>query len=129
MSNIKHTAEPWWTNGHEIGDMPMMNTKISNSISGSSYEEAVANAERIVACVNYCKGVSNEDMNGNTLEGDLRKGMEKIENLTKERDELLELLEAIARSSRNDTPWWLSESLEKAEAVIANAKLNNPPTP
>lgn len=59
MSKMNHTPEPWCTNGREIGDSPMMYTKISNSISGNSYEQAEANAARIVACVNACGGMED----------------------------------------------------------------------
>jgi hypothetical protein len=62
MESKKHTNEPWWTNGIEIGDVPMMNTKICNRVSGNSHEEAKANAERIVACVNACAGFSESEL-------------------------------------------------------------------
>lgn len=90
MEEAKHTPEPWWTNGREIGDMPMMYTKISNSISGNSYEEAEANAHRIVACVNACEGITNEELNsgGGFWGRAVSRQKEAIERLTKERDEL-----------------------------------------
>lgn len=56
---MRHTKEPWTTNGHEIGDFPMMLVKIANRISGSNYDESVANAERIVKCVNACAGIND----------------------------------------------------------------------
>lgn len=57
MSESKHTPEPWINFGREIGNHPMMIVKISSRISGSTHEEAEANAERIVECVNACKGI------------------------------------------------------------------------
>lgn len=91
MKKPTHTPEPWWTNGREIGDMPMMNTKICNKISGNSYEEAQANASRIVACVNFCEGIDNEHLQDDTLRKALAKATadliianEKIEHLTSE---------------------------------------------
>jgi hypothetical protein len=57
----KHTPEPWWHSKLEIGDVPMMNTKIAK-VSGYSYEEAEANGKRIVECVNALAGCTSEEI-------------------------------------------------------------------
>lgn len=106
----KHTPEPWCTNGREIGDEPMMYTKISNSISGNSYEEAEANAHRIVACVNACAGMGDPEMVVRMMKGikvasskvtdegaaitfDFSEAVEIMNEMAKQRDELLAALE------------------------------------
>jgi hypothetical protein len=55
--NTTHTPEPWITASLEVGSSPMMLTKIVSQVHGSNYEEAKANASRIVACVNACAGI------------------------------------------------------------------------
>lgn len=46
MPEFKHTPGPWWSSGLEVGTAPMMLVKIAK-VSGSSYEEAKANAKLI----------------------------------------------------------------------------------
>lgn len=57
----KHTKGEWWADKGELGVGPMMQTKIAR-VSGNSYEEALANARRIALCVNFCDGMSNEEL-------------------------------------------------------------------
>ena len=59
---MKHTKEPWKTykgNTHEIfandGDVIA-----SSEECHIGHREAAANAQRIVACVNACSGITNE---------------------------------------------------------------------
>lgn len=59
MNNNKHTSEPWICNGGtEIGTHPLMLIKIAK-VTGDSYEEATANAKRIVDCVNAFVGIDD----------------------------------------------------------------------
>lgn len=44
----KHTPGEWWTSGLEVGTAPMMIIKIAK-VSGSNYEQALANAKLIAA--------------------------------------------------------------------------------
>ena len=41
------TPGEWWASGTEVGDVPMMNVKICNRVSGESYKQALANARLI----------------------------------------------------------------------------------
>ncbi|QEQ95067.1 hypothetical protein pEaSNUABM56_00017 [Erwinia phage pEa_SNUABM_56] len=43
------TPGEWWASGVEVGDVPMMNIKICNRVSGETYEQAQANAKLIAA--------------------------------------------------------------------------------
>ena len=45
----KITQGEWWASGTEVGDVPMMNVKICNRVSGESHEQALANAKLIAA--------------------------------------------------------------------------------
>ena len=74
----KHTPEPWWHSKLEIGDVPMMNTKIAK-VSGYSHEEAEANGKRIVECVNACAGIDDPAAEFDYLRG-------AVEQLKRERD-------------------------------------------
>lgn len=65
MTNPKHTPEPW-----ELGDAPagghLCIVELPNGQAikcyGASRREAIANARRIVACVNYCAGMTEEEL-------------------------------------------------------------------
>jgi hypothetical protein len=116
--------------------MPMMNTKISNSISGSSYEEAVANAHRIVACVNACEGITNEELNagggfwGRTASIQRERlqeaAIEKIElfGLLKRSQIMLKYGLSLAGDSFSNA-YNLLEDIEK----VVGKEHSNPPTP
>lgn len=83
MSN--HTPEPW--NGKRIGIAVHYFESIDAEITftGKS-DEAMANARRIVACVNACRGLGTDELEQHGLVSAV--GYELIE-LTKQRDELL----------------------------------------
>ena len=54
---MKHTKEPWRVEGLNVLGGEEINSYVC-TCSG----KATANAQRIVACVNACEGVTNEDL-------------------------------------------------------------------
>lgn len=82
MSNQKHTPEPWVCLEFEVHDCEQnIITDCLPKEDVWSKERCKANAVRIVACVNYCKGTSNEELEAGSLE-----------KLKAERDELIQAL-------------------------------------
>lgn len=95
----KHTKEPWKVQhphagqrGWEIAD--------SSGLNQVSQDVTEANALRIVACVNACEGMSNEELEGGILLGVMEKRIATLEQQRTEllacRDRLVEFMEAIA---------------------------------
>ena len=91
MSN--HTPEPWRAGLHStvVSDTPVPGMSGSDAVEyygghliGESITEA--NARRIVACVNACRGLGTDELEQHGLVSAV--GYELIE-LTKQRDELL----------------------------------------
>lgn len=90
----KHTPEPWvqWEGTDSIyaGDI-IKNTP--SVLTGSyvrvadcdmfdnTWEVNAANTKRIVDCVNYCKGVDTDDIEGQSLEADLQKAYDKLKSM------------------------------------------------
>ena len=94
----KHTPEPW--NGKCIGIAVHYFESIDAEITftGKS-DEAMANARRIVACVNFCAGVSTENLENNEK---LLWLAEQYNTAKNQRDELLETLEAAVKQMEDD---------------------------
>ncbi len=92
MSN--HTPEPW--NGKRIGISVHYFESIDAEITftGKS-DEAMANARRIVACVNACRGLSTDELEQHGLVSAV--GTELAE-LEQQRDELLASLQRLISS-------------------------------
>lgn len=92
----KHTKEPW--NGKPLNVCFVEFEKLGIAVTIPQYsdEEAKANARRIVACVNACKGLDTEGLERNGLVSAV--GYELI-GLTKQRDELLAAANAVME-------WW-----------------------
>lgn len=125
MSN--HTPEPWSL--LEAGDSIKHQVPVSSdrtSILTIATEGAIAfgavysadDARRIVACVNACAGMRNDELEGGLLIGVMQS---KIDRLECQRDELLTALEEIASCA---TPYGnRAHSMEKiARAALAKAK-------
>ena len=95
MSNqVKHTAEPWalFRDGQSVGaaDGTGVCEVWPRNEEGFPNTEGTANARRIVACVNACRGLSTIELEEFGLVGAV--GTELIE-LEKQRDQLLAALE------------------------------------
>ena len=89
-------------------------------------EETLANARRIVACVNACAGISDTDLAalaGTTI---LQKANESADVAKQQRDELLEALQAILENDGGEgskcfDATRLFAAREEARAAIAKA--------
>ena len=128
MSAAKHTPEPWFApggmildsrpkydaHGARIGNTPNMIAEIEYPYSDDQGQ--TANAERIVACVNFCAGLTNEQLAA--TDGAIH-GYEKFQALAVQRDELLAALKAInAALTQNAT---FPADVELARDVARNA--------
>ena len=93
MSNQKHTPEPWVirNNYWVAGQSPILDicsgeeeicTLNAYGFKRSEVEQVHENAARIVACVNHCKGATNEELEAKSYE-----------ELKAQRDELIAALE------------------------------------
>ncbi len=122
-----HTPEPWSL--LEAGDSIKHQVPVSSdrtSILTIATEGAIAfgavysadDARRIVACVNFCAGVSTENLENNEK---LLWLAEQYNTVKTQRDELLTALEEIASCA---TPYGnRAHSMEKiARAALAKAK-------
>jgi hypothetical protein len=137
----KHTPEPWLgccnedqQTPHYIFDQYTEKTicairyndsslKNYNDMEGDlTLEEARANSKRIVACVNYCKGATNEELESGTLESDLNKANEKLSVITKQRNELLAALKEAKGYIQGMLGRKRSTFLDEIDATIRNAE-------
>ena len=107
MNEIKHTPEPWLRDdrsGLECDVRAASGRKVAlcwglASNNARNYDkkykaECDANARRIVACVNACRGIDDELLADDCI----RKTREDRDELLKQRDELLEALKAARRA-------------------------------
>ena len=120
MSN--HTPEPWRVGrpGTVVSDTPVPGMGGSDAVEyygGHLIGESIieANARRIVACVNACRGIGTDELEQHGLVSAV--GYELME-LTKQRDELLEAAKAVV--TRWDTPNW--KDAEPTAAVIGRLR-------
>ena len=120
MSN--HTPEPWRVgrDGSVVSDTPVPGMGGSDAVEyygGHLIGESIieANARRIVACVNACAGMRNDELEGGLLIGVMQVKIDLLESL---RDELLEAAKAVV--TRWDTPNW--KDAEPTAAVIGRLR-------
>ena len=120
MSN--HTPEPWRVGraGSVVSDTPVPEMGGSDAVEyygGHLIGESIieANARRIVACVNACAGMRNDELEGGLLIGVMQVKIDLLESL---RDELLEAAKAVV--TRWDTPNW--KDAEPTAAVIGRLR-------
>ena len=123
MSEQKHAPEPWqyrrsqfFVNDHEgrcvIGEC---NTNFP--------ELSVANARRIVACVNACAGISTENLEDNLPVKELA---DRYNAALKQRDMLLDVLKQIAKVETHggdiSSSWTLISVKHLAQGVVEKVK-------
>jgi hypothetical protein len=110
MSDVKHTAEPWIVSnltdvfsadrrgnvndGFQIADCSVDFDAPDDP--GLSIDQRIANARRIVACVNACAGISTEELEEQVSHGRLIALSEC--SACEQRDNLLGALKTIAGS-------------------------------
>jgi hypothetical protein len=120
-----HTPEPWSVSEEHsykyetkifAGEKRIAEAKHYNDGTEDSFvndpiiQEGKANAARIVAAVNHCKGATNEELQAQSWE-----------QLKAQRDELLAALKGVVDVC--DKPIWAQvEPIRKATTAIANAE-------
>lgn len=127
MSDFKHTPEPWEIFNVYASLAPGINSKNGDSVllwkhkddaslTGlyGNVEQTQANAERIVACVNHCKGATNEELQAASHE-----------QLKAQRDELLAALE-LAQQIILDQNAGYKHERQQIASLIAKAKGGQP---
>lgn len=141
----KHTPEPWINSSLEIGSFPIMGIKIVSRVSGNSYEEAKANADRIVSCVNACVDIDYPEKFIPAIRSEMKQIRETIganENestydevarLKYQRDQLLEQLEKLLDMHCREqegigigmpTPSEWFNAVNQANEVLEKCKVN-----
>ncbi|MGL6255225.1 hypothetical protein ACSZMM_10460 [Aeromonas caviae] len=121
----KHTPEPWviWNGGDGImmygarepkrGGVALM--CCNELVSGRT---AIANARRIVACVNACRGLPTDELEQKGLVAAVGTQLLDVE---RQRDELLTALDGVLQWVAYGQPDDLNH-LDRAHAAIRNAK-------
>lgn len=131
MSEPQHTPEPW---GHIRGQIlsPMADDPTTaNVVADCGWEpQGLADARRIVAAVNACRGVKTDELE--SLEGKLLVAW--AADLLKERDEaramvkeLAVVLDAVRATIESSEHWWMNDpgrggfNLELIKSAVAKA--------
>lgn len=127
MSENKHTPEPWRVElvNHALGDTGDYEGVVEIRAGDakrpmieiwSDSDEAEANARRIVACVNALEGLNDYALSG----GWSFRGIEAYaKGLERQRDELLDIMDAAARTlDRDGDEWGLAADFRTAIASI-----------
>ena len=115
----KYTRGPWKTEREGIhalirgGDATIV--AVRHRLPADVHE---ANARRIVACVNACEGISTENLEDNRP---VKWLAQQYNEVVKQRDELLEALQALMDDEAPiDEKHW-NDCCDKARAAIAKA--------
>lgn len=131
MREVKHAREPWTLgaieNQAQGGKMQMINSlehgglaRVWITTDGIDSPKNKANAERIVACVNACEGVSPEDLKGLSVKG-LLDGYLQDDKAKKELEaELRATKDALETQKLNNET--LLVTLEAQEELISQSR-------
>lgn len=136
---MTHTKEPWSLGEEDRhGDTPINAADwrslalVVTRMHGDKDQcpDGVANARRIVACVNACAGIPTDTLE--LVSSFEQAGIKTIREMERQRDELLEALRAVMAGSRyyeirGEADWHeismpKRDALEKARAAIAKAE-------
>jgi hypothetical protein len=111
MKEQKHTPEPWLIGAYngryeivgepESGEMIVRTIERRKDVGGLEVE--LANARRIVACVNACAGITSEELEWIARSGGMLGPRADIERIAKQRDQLLAALKSLRDGSRIDS--------------------------
>lgn len=115
---MEYTTEPWHAGGYEIEADD--GSLICNMSGWRNPAANKANARRIVACVNACKGIKTEDLE--SVPDFALMGSATIEKVEQQRDELLEALKAMLTHMGMDEDEWNKPTFDQARAAIAKAE-------
>lgn len=65
---MKHSREPWFIGPHYRSDVMSEEGRVAECGPGCNTERGIADAARIVACVNACRGLSAEAIAAGAIE-------------------------------------------------------------
>jgi hypothetical protein len=115
-SKPAHTPEPWHTFAFEVYDE---NKQIiaDCGLSEDYWEKdgCQANAARIVACVNYCKGANNEELEKTTL----LKSKSQSQKLVRALNDLVTCVRIFQLKNNQSLDW---EEFKYAESVLSDCQ-------
>jgi len=91
----QHTPTPWSITGY--GNVEHSNNTVRlTGFALSSGDEPKANSQRIVLCVNFCEGISNEDIERlQGVENGLARVISRAKEFKQQRDDLLAALKEV----------------------------------
>ena len=111
MSETKHTPEPWAM--READGLVAIAHSKGFILEDDDDRQNIIDARRIVACVNFCKGLSTENMENDTLEDSLKEVLERTKS---QRDELLAALTHAATDyidQNGSVPSWWTDKIRQ----------------
>jgi hypothetical protein len=99
---MKHTPEPWKVAPHDEDFAEIVGSDGSDIVFGldTVYVE-IENAARIVACVNACKGLTNEELQSNAVYAVIQERDELKKDVSSFKSELNKLLNAIEGGTKD----------------------------
>lgn len=143
MNEQKHSPEPWLIGAYngryeivgepESGEMIVRTIERRKDVGGLEVE--LANARRIVACVNACAGITSEELEWIARSGGMLGPRADVERIAKQRDQLLAALKkarkglavAIFAALEGATESDVSENLiiKMIDSAIASVEVSN----
>ncbi len=127
----QHTAGPWEVvdsmtvrGPFRMGDDSAPGIQICSLPGFMSHDERMANARRIVACVNACEGISAEVLQAMPFSAAVAEESRRYREAVAQRDELLAALEDIELDARVMRPYvgQVSRLCDIARAAIAKVQ-------
>lgn len=126
---MEHTKEPWYQ-GNDWGECEIFGDD-DVLIADCTCENTIANARRIVACVNACEGIKTEALEKDSVIGLLKNQERTMHQAEADRDkwkamavELGEVLKELAILMENTRDGdYVPDSFTTQPSIIALAKL------
>lgn len=132
----QHTDEPWTIDGTEIGTRKqhICTAFVGNERKNMVFDNWPANARRIVACVNACKGIDTEKLE--SFSGKMERVFETnlvfAEQIAKLKAQNAELVEALRETALclacNATPQEIGIAIAKADDALGKYETNKTST-
>ena len=104
---MKHTPEPWYVAHHQFfyaAGLLVGQTACPPALSDDPVATQAINADRIVACVNACAGITNEQLSVCTDNGILQYMDAQVKQLQQDHDRLAALNAELVAVSNYDRP-------------------------
>lgn len=131
MSEQKHTPGPWAVETGAFDDAHHCYTPVVTAEARdiatleTAHGDALANARRIVACVNACEGISTETLEA-VSEGELHAALIRLRSYKAQRDELAGMLRifvgAFGEAVDNDDPINGADAVDFIVGFVTDAR-------